>query len=252
VTASTYGQDFFEELGEGSSASARAVMPLLIEAFAPQSMIDVGCGRGAWLAAARELGVSDVLGVDGAYVDVASLLIPAERFTPHDLTTPLRIARRFDVALSLEVGEHLIEAVAPTFVESLVAAAPVVVLTAPVPNQPGTQHLNGQWPEYWAQLFRSRGYVAFDPFRLRLWDDRRVEYWYAQNMVVFVSADRLQGEEWLGAALGGARDPLPAYVHPALYRQVTDIGVRGLWVMLRRRLRELALRRLRRPFRRSP
>jgi 2-polyprenyl-3-methyl-5-hydroxy-6-metoxy-1,4-benzoquinol methylase len=94
--------------------------------FAPSSAVDIGCGIGTWLSVFRELGVSKILGVDGTYVDKSHLLIDPEMFISHDLSQPLRLRQTFDLAISLEVAEHISPANAQTFVDSLTDLAPLV------------------------------------------------------------------------------------------------------------------------------
>src|ERR671937_855549 len=93
-----YDERFFADRS-GSRRSAGLIAPFLVDLLAPSSVIDVGCGTGEWLAAFRAAGVDDVLGVDGDYVARDRLPIPAERFPPHDLRTPLALDRRFDLAV---------------------------------------------------------------------------------------------------------------------------------------------------------
>jgi 2-polyprenyl-3-methyl-5-hydroxy-6-metoxy-1,4-benzoquinol methylase len=80
-----------------------------VELFEPSSVVDVGCGVGHWLAEFQRLGVDDVTGVDGGYVDRDRLRIPVECFHAHDLGEPLRLSRAFDLAMSVELAEHLDE-----------------------------------------------------------------------------------------------------------------------------------------------
>src|SRR4051812_21567636 len=68
-----YAPPFFAQLQAGALRSARAVVPALLELLHPSSVVDVGCGLGAWLAVCREMGVQDVLGVDGGYVERSQL-----------------------------------------------------------------------------------------------------------------------------------------------------------------------------------
>ena len=107
--------------------SARTVLTPLIQTFAPTSALDVGCGHGAWLQAARELGVETVQGVDGPWIDTAALMIPTQNFTTHGLDQPLDLDRTFDLVISLEVAEHLPENTADLFVESLVKHGNIVL-----------------------------------------------------------------------------------------------------------------------------
>src|SRR5205807_2784324 len=118
-----YGADFYSHVDSSAEASAERILPLVIEPLEPRSIVDVGCGSGVWLEQAARLGVDDYLGVDG-YTPDGSLRIPAERFLLHDLATPLQITRRFDLAICLEVAEHLPPHAADPPVETPVRLGP--------------------------------------------------------------------------------------------------------------------------------
>lgn len=206
--ARDYDRNFYREL-DSAQQSAAAVLPIIFETLKPASVVDIGCGLAKWLAKARELGVEDILGVDGPWVDRSQLAIPAEEFVIHDLTTPLKLERRFDLAISLEVAEHLPEAAARVFVESICNAADVVLFSAAIPGQGGRRHINEQWPRYWAELFQKLGYDCYDYLRPRIWNDPAVAWYYAQNSVIFA---RSGGAYRFGEPV----TPLPL-VHPGLW-----------------------------------
>jgi SAM-dependent methyltransferase len=184
-----YDAGFFEALEDGVIRSAATGADLLVELIAPRSVVDLGCGTGIWLAALRERGVEEVFGVDGPWVPREQLAIPEALFRPHDLTEPLELGRRFDLALSLETAEHLPEEAAPRFVETLVRLAPVVVFSAAVPGQGGHHHVNERWPSYWVDLFARHGYRASTALRERLWNAETLEVWYRQNMLCFADPE---------------------------------------------------------------
>jgi hypothetical protein len=100
------------------------------------------------------------------------------------------IGRRFDLACSLEVAEHLSPSVADQLVLALVKAAPVVLFSAAIPRQGGTSHVNEQWASYWAEKFKRHGYVAIDCLRPALHGDRRVDWWYRQNALIYCVPER--------------------------------------------------------------
>jgi SAM-dependent methyltransferase len=212
-----YTKEFFTQQHEQSRRTAEIVVPLVLELVGPRSVVDVGCGTGTWLAVFLEHGVPDVFGVDGDYVDQRALEIPGGRFLAHDLGRPLELARRFDLVVSLEVGEHLPPERAETFVATLTTLGPIVLFSAAIPGQGGTAHLNEQWPSYWAQLFAARGYVHVDCLRRRLWHDESVAPWYAQNALLYVALDHLARDEAL-ARFHDPCEPAPlALVHPTRY-----------------------------------
>jgi predicted O-linked N-acetylglucosamine transferase (SPINDLY family)/SAM-dependent methyltransferase len=219
-TATTsYDHEFYETIQAGSRASAQVVLPMVLELLhpnVPQSVVDVGCGVGTWLAIFHELGVQEYLGFDGDYVDQNQLQIPPKRFKAWDLKQPLPTEQKFDIAMSLEVAEHLPEACAANFVRSLVQLAPVVLFSAAIPLQGGVDHINEQWPQYWVSLFKDQGYVVVDCLRQAIWHHPDVEPWYAQNLLLFVQEKQLKQYPLLLEAHKLYLHDL-ARVHPKIY-----------------------------------
>lgn len=217
VAADTaYGPEFFAGIDAGSRRSAQIVVPLILELFQPQSLLDMGGGAGHWAAEARARGVRDVLTVDGPWVPPSARATPPDCFLEHDLSRPLTLARRFDVALCLEAAEHLPASVGAQLVQTLTEAAPVVVFSAAMPGQGGDGHVNEQLASYWARLFEKRGYGCYGDLRRRIWNDPLVEVWYRQNLLCFIRSPDI--DRW-GAQLGApisADDPLLDIAHPEL------------------------------------
>ncbi|HUF08252.1 MAG TPA: class I SAM-dependent methyltransferase [Rhodothermales bacterium] len=180
-----YDLEFFARLETLALRSAEVVVPILLDFIRPRSVVDVGCGTGAWLSVFMDHGVDDVLGIDGDYVDRERLLIPPDRFLAADLANPLNLDRRFDLVLSLEVAEHLPEMAAEGYVESLTRLGSTVLFSAAIPGQGGTNHVNEQWPEYWAGLFETSGFFPVDYLRDKIWDNKTVAWWYAQNAILY-------------------------------------------------------------------
>lgn len=224
-----YTTEFMSAIASGSRQSAMRILPIAFELVCPRSVIDLGCGPGAWLNACRQLGVEDVVGVDGDYVQVAQLEIPASLFVPVDLPneTPASLAprlpggpRRFDLAMSLEVAEHLPPAAGGGFVDLLCSLAPVVLFSAAIPFQGGTNHLHECFPSFWQSHFARHGYLAIDAVRARVWDDQNVEWWYRQNTLLFASADALASNPKLAEARAKTGDGALDMIHPAHYQRV--------------------------------
>ncbi len=200
MTDTPYNDDFFALHEKSSRESARRIIPLVLEYLRPASVVDVGCGIGTWLVEFRDAGITDFLGVDGDYVNRANLLIDPSRFIARDLAQPLALNRRFDLAVSAEVAEHLPAESASTFVGSLTRLAPVVLFSAAIPYQGGHNHLNEQWPEYWEQHFLNYGFVVVDSLRRRIRRIAEIMPWYRQNLLFFVQRDRLAEFPALAAA----------------------------------------------------
>jgi SAM-dependent methyltransferase len=233
----TYDDEFYETLDAEVSGSAAAVVPIVVDLLRPTSVLDVGCGRGTWLAAFARFGAADVLGVDGSHVAPGDLEIASTSFLAHDLTRPLRLGRRFDLVVSLEVAEHLDESVASEFVGSLVAHGAAVLFSAAVPGQGGAGHVNERWPSYWAARFAEHGYLPIDAVRPKIWTDSRVAFWYAQNTLLYVD-----GTDRATSAVRAACPSAPALldvVHPALLAKVASTRGRTPSPSLSRVLRDV-------------
>lgn len=209
-----YTDDFYAEIREHARRSARRIVPMVLDRAPAKSVVDVGCGLGTWLAVFMEHGVGDVLGIDGPHIDPEALEVPRDRFRSADLAAPLAVGRRFDLAVSLEVAEHLPAASADTFVTSLCALAPVVMFSAAVPSQGGVNHVNEQWPAYWAERFVDRGYRCVDCLRREVWSDPDVSWWYAQNVCLYVDGRALQDHPRL--AERASTTPPDGLAHPMM------------------------------------
>lgn len=212
-----YTENFFSELQGGSYRSAKEIVPLILELVRPGSVIDIGCGAGTWLSVFKEFGIEEICGVDGDYVDAKILKIPKEQFLSLDLSKPFHLGRQFDLVLSLEVAEHLPPESAGIFIDSLTKLGPVVLFSAAIPHQGGTQHMNEQWPDYWAKLFQHKGYVAIDCIRKTIWQNSNVEWWYAQNLLLFVRTNYLDSHLLLKRAFENTGAPQLSIVHPKKY-----------------------------------
>lgn len=184
-----YDTDFYAAQSNESLRSARKVAPLILELLEVRSVVDVGGGVGPWVRAFLDAGVERGLCIDGDYVDRSSLLIPADRFLARNLAQPLGVEERFDLAVSVEVAEHLPPSSSHAFVKELVRLAPVVLFSAAIPMQGGVDHQNERWQSYWHALFAQEGYRAIDVVRPQVWDDDDVTPFYAQNALLYASAD---------------------------------------------------------------
>lgn len=212
-----YNREFFAEQRVGALASARVVAPIVVELARPRSVIDIGCGIGAWLAAFRELGIQRIRGIDGDYVDRNELLIPSEYFEAADLSRPLELKEKYDLAVCVEVAEHLPPASARPLVWALTEAAPLVIFSAAIPGQGGVEHVNEQPPRYWDALFAECGFLQLDVLRPRIREDRRVEWYYRQNIRLFVRQQSIGEYPALVQVAESSDEAASEWIHVVVY-----------------------------------
>jgi hypothetical protein len=221
TNSSVYTPEYYRVFQSSSRSSADVIVPPVMDWFSPASVIDLGCGMGEWLAAFQAAGVTEIHGVDGDHVDRDQLAIPEFTFKTHDFAEPYRENRRYDVAMSVEVAEHLDPEHGASLVRSLTELSDVVLFSAAAPHQPGLHHVNCQWPAYWSGLFSQRGYVAIDAIRPQVWSDARVDWWYRQNLLLYVLESRLPHWPFLKAY---RRDEPMALVHPEMIARIVEWG----------------------------
>ena len=229
-----YTEKFYLKLkSEKVIYSAEKTLSVVIEKL-PQinSVVDVGCGVGSWLSSFAKLRAREVelLGIDGPWVDTGLLVIPEEKFLAADLSVEMpSINRKYDLAISLEVAEHLPPERAKGFVDFLTGMSDFVLFSAAIPFQGGTNHFNEQWQDYWADLFERKGYVPADFIRPVLWNDSKIPVHYRQNTLLYLREQRLEGLE-----LSGMLDRrLLSLCHPECYAKHTSPGVKRAFRIFR-------------------
>jgi SAM-dependent methyltransferase len=197
-----------------NSGAASQVLPVLFEVFKPQSILDVGCGLGNWIEVAKKMGVPEVIGVDGDYVNRSLLKIEAAEFVERDLKQPFDLNRKFDVSICLEVAEHLPASSADGLIQSLTKHSDVILFSAALPGQGGQNHINEQWPSYWQTYFAKYGFEMIDYFRPKIWNNQKIDRWYRQNIFLVVK----KGHDL--STLGN--NQALSLIHPELFEVVNE------------------------------
>ncbi|NEO85722.1 MAG: methyltransferase domain-containing protein [Spirulina sp. SIO3F2] len=210
-----YDPAFFAQLNEKTPRSAAIILDWLYRHYQSQSVVDVGCGQGVWLAAAEVQGASLLKGLDGHWVKPAQLASQHIDFQAVDFEGELpSLSQTYDLCISLEVAEHISPARATEFIQFLCQAANVVLFSAAVKHQGGTNHINEQWQSYWIERFDQNGYDCLDVIRPQIWQHPDVAWYYQQNMFLFVN--RAQPPEQL-AQLQALTQPIFDLAHPLSY-----------------------------------
>lgn len=215
-----YNSAYYKYRDEQTRHAAKTIVAEVIEQLdvTIHSAADVGCGVGTWLAVLHERGVEKIQAYEGPWLDADALVIPRDCLTTIDLeqTEIANPEDRFDLAICLEVAEHLSPQRAGTLVHSLCALSERVLFSAAIPGQGGIDHVNEQWPAYWAAMFRLQGFLPYDTIRPKIWNDEEIPFWYRQNTILYVHKD-VAPTSRLSLSMT-TPDPLP-FVHPTLLAQ---------------------------------
>lgn len=225
-----YGDEFYKQKKmDASLRGAFKYADLLIPLFAPNSVVDVGCGRGTWLKAFKARGATKLVGYDGTWNTQENMVDQSIAFHGVDLNEPILTSdsERFDLAMSLEVAEHLEPSSATTLIDSLTRLADVVLFGAAYTRQGGTNHINEQPHTYWAKIFASFDCLPYDLFRPIVWGDTEIPFWYQQNTFLYVRKNTPGARRLTDAGHDPIQNlPFMDCVHPILYEN--KIGLKGL------------------------
>lgn len=219
-----YSRRFFARRELRVSTSAAALVPVIVELLHPRSVIDVGCANGLWLEAFAQAGVKRLRGIDGPWVPREALRVREEEFRTLDLARcplPYRLGapeERFDLLVSFELLEHLPPTRAHALVAAMCAMSDTLLVSAAVPHQGGTGHVNERWPGHWVERFTAQGFVACDFLRPAIWNDERIAPWYRQNVIGYFRGQvpKAVREFALGHAARLVDEPLPL-CHPGVF-----------------------------------
>jgi hypothetical protein len=171
-----------------------ALAETIIKEYQPKQIIDFGCGTGALAKAFACLGVQ-VQAIDG-YSEPDFSTHDNIRFTKLDLNDIDAVHEflkqfdaKFDLAISIEVAEHLNPAVSSSFIEWMTSVADVIVFSAAVPSQDGDGHINCRSRSDWYQFIKKYDFTIADTLRQHFISNPNLGLWHKFNVVDYVQKD---------------------------------------------------------------
>lgn len=181
-----YDKLYYQKHEKGSYYSAISILEFILSFYNFNSLVDLGCGMGTWCKAASDLGVKYILGIDQHEYEQEYMLIDDRNYMKFDLKNELDNYGKFDIAVSVEVAEHIDSAYVNTFIRNVCSQSNIVLFSAALPFQGGTGHINEKKCSFWKQQFNKYGYEIIDCIRPHFWDNSKLEIWYRNNCVLFV------------------------------------------------------------------
>lgn len=188
VNTIIYDDRFFKSTILLEKASAEPVVTILMKYFKPQSVIDIGCGVGLYLKEFNNKGVK-ILGYDGSPAAIKNSLVGA-KIKLHDLTKPLKLNKRFDLCLCIEVAEHLEKRYSDRLAKTLTNLSNIIIFTAATPGQGPISigHINEQPSGFWKKKFKKYFYFLDKNLTKKIRRDlkrQKVIWWVVKNLMVF-------------------------------------------------------------------
>lgn len=179
-----YGKNFYVSRESMTSYAAKTILSLVKKDADIKTVVDFGCGVGVWLKESENLGAINTLGIEGVWLDKEMYVADGELLQT-DLEKEIVLENKFDLAISLEVAEHISEDNSNLFIQSICSASDTVLFSAAVIGQGGNGHINEQNQSYWVHKFKEQGFGVHDVLRNEIWLDDQVPFWYKQNIFLF-------------------------------------------------------------------
>jgi SAM-dependent methyltransferase len=185
-----YGESYFQMVEDTTTASAEVIADSLVSHFAPSTVVDVGCGTGALMESLRARDVSSY-GIE--YADAALEYcrrrgLSVLKLDLGDQSDVDSVTGKYDVAISMEVGQQLSPAAADHYIDLLCRFADVVVFSSDTPGGFDRRPLNEQRPDYWREKFAARGFELDESLTMklrRIWEERETASWFYRNLMIF-------------------------------------------------------------------
>jgi cyclopropane fatty-acyl-phospholipid synthase-like methyltransferase len=208
-----YDNKFYARTKNSTHTSSEIIVPIVKNLINEpiNSVIDFGCGLGNWLKCWQENGASLIKGFETG--NISDLQIPIECVEKTNLTLVKKNTEdKFDLAMSLEVAEHLDESYAEEFINTICSYSNKVLFSGAIPHQGGIGHVNEQYPSYWDKYFKNNGYICYDYIRGEIWNNNKVSIWYRQNILLYIKGDTY---------LKPSKNPLDI-IHPYFWNRETQ------------------------------
>ena len=188
-----YNNNFYINQVKEAHTSASIYCDILSKYLIPSSVVDVGCGRGPWLKAFNDLSIKhdklqSLTGIDGPWNSKDDLILDDVDYIGCDLNKlgELNLNKRYDVAISVETAEHIEKASTSSFIKKICTLSDVVIFSAAFTKQGGIYHINERLHSEWADFFILNDFSVYDIFRPLVWGNKKVKYWYQQNVFLYV------------------------------------------------------------------
>ena len=181
-----YKNYFFINEDKVALKAATEIVPYLLENINLDSVVDVGCGTAAWLYVFKKNGIKNILGLD-SHKNLSCLRISREEFLNQNLEKPIIAGKFYDLAISLEVAEHINPKQSIRFISDLCNLSEIILFSSATPGQGGENHINEKSLDYWRVLFREKGFYPYDVIRDKFLSKKNIAPWYRYNTILYVS-----------------------------------------------------------------
>jgi hypothetical protein len=201
-----YDEVFYQSVTHRAQIAASEIAQIVSENLQIQSLMDVGCGEGIWIHefVQKNPQLRFALGCDlterprillKSLTAINSQLELEIRVEDFELTN-LQVNRSIDLAICLEVVEHLTPKAAAHLFDNVLVKSKYLIFSGAVKGQGGTGHINENSISFWNQELVRRGLVPMDIIRPMISSNRKIPSYYRNNIVFYINPSRLSSQDF--------------------------------------------------------
>lgn len=232
-----YNKEFHNNREAITRHSAEEISSILLKKFDIKTVCDIGGGIGVWLNVFKnKIPKKHFKGVlfDGNYISKDMLLDP-DLFQECDLEKELETDQKFDLAICLEVAEHISAKRADSLIRDLTKLSDIILFSAAVPMQGGQGHINEQPCSYWRNIFKKYKFTCYDLIRPEIKNDDNIPFWYKNNIFIYTKK-KLSLKEF------SQSNDFADFIHYDMYKERL-IQIKELEIRLKKKEEELLANR---------
>lgn len=186
-----YSAEFYKSVGDRGFEASKIVFKILDRFIDPKIISDYGCGYGIWSrCAAEQFPYSKVTGFDLETTIIKNKsrkeTFQNLHYAPINFETHEDSYVTCDLAICLEVVEHISHGRAKLHISRLCQTSDMILFSGAVKGQGGTGHINEQSLEYWVNQFKCHGWLPIDIIRPLIKHNRKIPSFYKNNILLFV------------------------------------------------------------------
>lgn len=130
----------------------------IIDMWHPKTVIDAGCALGDLVNEFINQKI-DAVGIEGNNACLPYIQCPSGCIRILDLSKKIDLGRRFSVAISLEVAEHIEEQYADIYINNMCKFSNILVMSVCDYGETNKIHCNVKTRSYWIKKFDKKGYI---------------------------------------------------------------------------------------------
>lgn len=175
----------FGDIEKRKANAHKVLKPVFNILGVPASLLDIGGGAGSWCATAKDLGVQRVCLVDACPPNQVIPELSHDEQVQANLEAGIPNMGRFDLAICIEVIEHLTDDAANRLIGQMASCTNFVLFSAAIPGQGGIGHISERFHDYWHAKFSLFQFETYDVVRPMLISSSDIASIHRQNLFLY-------------------------------------------------------------------